>query len=173
MPSVATPEYPVVIVNLTPALPPVPERTPVMVMSAIESWEYWLDIKCVALKEYGMEPEKFDALLPEYQRYLALIMRRKQCLFLILKNRFILKLMLVANCTIELGIVQNQPRNRARFCNSLPTSNYSFSTETAWTPLSVTGVPNLSELGISATRSVCSIKARISASLASASIRVE
>src|SRR6266699_953091 len=40
----------------------------------------------------------------------------------------------------------------------------------AWASASITGVPNRSELGISATRSVCSIKARISASLASASI---
>jgi len=74
MASVATPDSPVVIVNPTPALPPVPERTPAMVMSAIESWPYWLDIKRVAHKEYSIEPEKFDALLPEYQRYLALIM---------------------------------------------------------------------------------------------------
>jgi hypothetical protein len=74
MPSVATPAYVVKIENLTPALPPVPERTSAMVMSALQSWEYWLDIKRVALKEYGIEPEKFDALLPEYQRYLALIM---------------------------------------------------------------------------------------------------
>jgi hypothetical protein len=74
MASVATPDYPVVIVNPTPVLPPVPERTPAMCLSAIESWEYWQDIKRVAFKEYGMQPEKFDALLPEYQRYLALIM---------------------------------------------------------------------------------------------------
>jgi hypothetical protein len=74
MASVATPEYPVVILNPTPSLPPVPERTTAMVMSAIQAWEYWIDIKRVALKEYGMQPEKFDALLPEYQRYLALIM---------------------------------------------------------------------------------------------------
>lgn len=74
MSSVATPDSPVVIVNPAPAPPPVAERTPAMVMSAIESWEYWLDIKRVAHKEYGMKPEKFDALLPEYQRYLALIM---------------------------------------------------------------------------------------------------
>lgn len=74
MASVSTPESPVIVVNSTPALPPVVERTPAMVMSAIESWPYWLDIKRVAHKEYGMEPEKFDALLPEYQKYLGLIM---------------------------------------------------------------------------------------------------
>ncbi|HXR66819.1 MAG TPA: hypothetical protein VN729_12880 [Ktedonobacteraceae bacterium] len=74
MASVSTPDSPVVIVNPTPTLPSVSERTPAMVMSALESWPYWLDIKRVARKEYGMEPEKFDALLPEYQRYLALIM---------------------------------------------------------------------------------------------------
>lgn len=74
MPSVATPDCPVVIVNHTPALPPVPERTPAMVMSAIESWEYWMDIKRVAFKEYGMPAEKFDVLLPEYQKFLGLLM---------------------------------------------------------------------------------------------------
>lgn len=74
MPSVATPEYVVEIVNFTPALPPLPERTPAMVMSAITSWPYWSDIKAVALKEYGIGPAQFDALLPEYQRYLGLIL---------------------------------------------------------------------------------------------------
>lgn len=74
MPAVATPEYAVEIVNPTPALPPVLERTTAMVLSSIESWPYWSDIKAVALKEYGIQPEKFDVLLPEYQRYLALIM---------------------------------------------------------------------------------------------------
>jgi len=48
-----------------------------------------------------------------------------------------------------------------------------FSTEMAWASASNTGVPNLNELGISATRSVCSIRARIAVTLASASIRVE
>lgn len=74
MASVATPDYVVEIVNQHPALPPVAERTPTMAMSAIESWPYWVDVKRVALKEYGMAPEKFDVLLPEYQRYLGLIL---------------------------------------------------------------------------------------------------
>lgn len=74
MASVATPENPVVIVNPTPALPPVADRTPAMIMSAIKSWPHWSDIKAVALKEYGIESEKFEALLPEYQRYLGLAM---------------------------------------------------------------------------------------------------
>lgn len=74
MASVATPEYVVEILNPTPALPPVAERTPAMVASAIESWPYWSDIKAVALKEYGIASEQFDALLPEYRRYLGLIM---------------------------------------------------------------------------------------------------
>jgi hypothetical protein len=74
MPSVSTPDYPVVIENATPALPPVEERTLAIVMPALESWPYWSDIRAVAEKEYGIELDRFDALLPEYQRFLALNM---------------------------------------------------------------------------------------------------
>jgi len=73
MPSVSTPAYPSVTLSVT-LLPPLVERTPEIVMQQIEAWPHWYEIKRIALKEYGMEPEKFDTLLPEYQRFLGLIM---------------------------------------------------------------------------------------------------
>jgi hypothetical protein len=73
MPSVATPEYPIVLVNPTPTLPFIEERTATQVMQTIQAWPNWLDIKRVAYKEYGTNPTLFDQLLPEYQRFLGLI----------------------------------------------------------------------------------------------------
>lgn len=75
MASVATPEYPVTIVNSAAILSEMPkERTPAQVMEQIEAWPFWIDVKRVAHKEYGMKPECFDHLLPEYQRFLGLIL---------------------------------------------------------------------------------------------------
>lgn len=74
MPSVATPTYPIEIVNPAALLPQEQKRTITQVMDAIEQWPYWSEIKAVAWKEYRIKPKKFDALLPEYQRFLGLIM---------------------------------------------------------------------------------------------------
>lgn len=73
MPSVSTPSYPAVILPVT-LLPPLSERTPETVMRQISIWSHWYEIQRIAFKEYGMESEKFGALLPEYQRFLGLIM---------------------------------------------------------------------------------------------------
>lgn len=73
MPSVSTPAYPSVTLPVT-FLPPLPERTPETVMPCIQAWPHWYEIKRITIKEYGMEQEKFDVLLPEYQCFLGLIM---------------------------------------------------------------------------------------------------
>ena len=73
MPSVATPAYRIEIVNPV-ALLSSSERTMPSVLQAIETWPYWSEIKAVAEKEYRIKPEKFDALLPEFQKFLGLIM---------------------------------------------------------------------------------------------------
>lgn len=73
MPSVSTPSYPSVTLPVT-LLPPLPERTPETVMQHVEAWPHWYEIRRIALKEYGMDAEKFEGLLPEYQRFLGLIL---------------------------------------------------------------------------------------------------
>jgi hypothetical protein len=42
-------------------------------LRSIETWEHWSEIGLVAAKEYGVSQEQYAALLPEYQRFLALI----------------------------------------------------------------------------------------------------
>lgn len=42
-------------------------------LTAIQEWEHWDEIGKVAHKEYAMSAEDFQCLLPEYQRFLGLI----------------------------------------------------------------------------------------------------
>lgn len=73
MPSIQTPAYPPVE-HASPFLPPVSERTPEVVWKAVSHWPYWGEIQQVAQKEYGISPESFVQLLPEYQRFLTIIL---------------------------------------------------------------------------------------------------
>ncbi len=74
MASVVTPIAPITIgTNPRPSLPTTEKRTPEMVLSAIQSWEYWSEIESVVGKEYQMPKEEFATFLPEYQKFLGLI----------------------------------------------------------------------------------------------------
>jgi hypothetical protein len=42
-------------------------------LTAIQNWEYWDDIRTGTEIEYGMTSEEFDELLPEYQKFMALV----------------------------------------------------------------------------------------------------
>ncbi len=42
-------------------------------LKAIEKWPYWDSIQEVCKKEYGVTTERFHTLLPEYQRFMALV----------------------------------------------------------------------------------------------------
>jgi hypothetical protein len=42
-------------------------------LTAIRNWEYWDEIQIGAEIEYSMTREEFDELLPEYQRFMALV----------------------------------------------------------------------------------------------------
>ena len=48
-------------------------RTPGVVLSSIQVWPHCEEIGKVAKKEYGVSAEQYNALLPEYQRFMALI----------------------------------------------------------------------------------------------------
>jgi len=48
------------------------------ILQKIQQWPYWNEIVLVAQKEYGLSPDKFLVLLPEYQRFLTLIMLGNQ-----------------------------------------------------------------------------------------------
>ncbi|EFH80504.1 glycine-rich domain-containing protein [Ktedonobacter racemifer] len=52
---------------------PVPCTRKPAILSQIEAWPYWSDIVAVAVKEYGLSEEEAQAILPEYQRFLALL----------------------------------------------------------------------------------------------------
>lgn len=47
--------------------------TPQQVLCVIQSWEHWDRIGRVAQKEYGVFPDEFALLLPEYQKFIGLI----------------------------------------------------------------------------------------------------
>jgi hypothetical protein len=49
------------------------EVNPQMVLKSIQHWEHWETIGHVANKEYGITTEEYQRLLPEYQKFLALI----------------------------------------------------------------------------------------------------
>lgn len=42
-------------------------------LTAIQNWEYWDEIQMGAEIEYNMTREEFDELLPEYQKFMALV----------------------------------------------------------------------------------------------------
>lgn len=42
-------------------------------LAQIQNWPHWSEIGLVAQKEYGVSQEEFHTLLPEYQRFMALI----------------------------------------------------------------------------------------------------
>lgn len=42
-------------------------------LHAMESWPHWSEIARGAEKEYGMPREEFDRMLPEFQRFMALL----------------------------------------------------------------------------------------------------
>ena len=43
------------------------------VLADVANWEYWEEIGLVVAKEYHMAPERYQQLLPEYQRFISLI----------------------------------------------------------------------------------------------------
>jgi hypothetical protein len=49
------------------------EHTLDVVLSALQAWPHWEEIGAVAKKEYGLSEERYNELLPEYQRFMALI----------------------------------------------------------------------------------------------------
>ena len=73
MPSVSTPSYPSISLPVK-LLPPPAARTPETVMPQIAAWPHWYEIRRIAFKEYEMDPATFNRLLPEYQRFLGLVM---------------------------------------------------------------------------------------------------
>ncbi len=74
MPSVSTPALLLNSVYTSPQLPHVQERTAEGVLTTIEAWPYWNEIERVVAKEYGMPRATCRELLPEYQKFLALIL---------------------------------------------------------------------------------------------------
>lgn len=74
MPSIQSPAYPP-FENLTASLPALPaQRTIDLVWRACTTWPYWGEIQKVAQKEYRISKEAFEQRLPEYQRFLSIIM---------------------------------------------------------------------------------------------------
>jgi hypothetical protein len=47
-------------------------KTAVDILKDIQSWPHWKEIGQVAEKEYKMSEEKYNSLLPEYQRFITL-----------------------------------------------------------------------------------------------------
>ncbi|HEU5377734.1 MAG TPA: hypothetical protein VFV38_20095 [Ktedonobacteraceae bacterium] len=73
MPSIQTPAYPPVE-HASPFLPPLIQRTPELVWEKVTAWPYWSEIQRVAQKEYGISQVAFNQLLPEYQKFLTIIL---------------------------------------------------------------------------------------------------
>ncbi|QBD76355.1 hypothetical protein EPA93_10180 [Ktedonosporobacter rubrisoli] len=42
-------------------------------LQRIQCWDHWKEVGRVAQKEYGVSEEDYQRLLPEYQKFLALI----------------------------------------------------------------------------------------------------
>lgn len=47
-------------------------RTPNAILAAVKAWPHWDTIGLVAAKEYHISKERFNVLLPEYQKFLTL-----------------------------------------------------------------------------------------------------
>ncbi len=71
--SIQSPTYPP-FENLNASLPALPVRSTELVWQAVCMWPYWGEIQKVAQKEYGISENSFDQLLPEYQKFLTIIM---------------------------------------------------------------------------------------------------
>lgn len=73
MPSIQSPDYPP-FEDPNTSLPALPARNTELVRQAVCMWPYWGEIQKVAQKEYGISEESFKQLLPEYQKFLTIIL---------------------------------------------------------------------------------------------------